>query len=243
MTQDAFTQALLDPKLPVPEGLVDPQGRPAARRFDIYRNNVASSLTDVLVAAFPAVVRLVGDAFFRAMALEFLRAHHPRTRILMLYGAEFPAFLQSFPPVAHLGYLPDVARLEQALREAYHAADAGPVDGATLAALPADRLMQTRLILQPALRLIRSPWPVHSIWRATLENGASPEMAAQDVLVTRRGFDVAPHLLPRGGGAFMTALLAGETFESALNSVDEEFDLQQVFGMLLTAGAIVGTRG
>ena len=71
--------------------------------------------------------KLVGDEFFAAMAGVFLRAHPPRSRMLMLYGDGLPAFLAEFPPVAQLGYLPDVARLEQAMRESYHAADSAPL--------------------------------------------------------------------------------------------------------------------
>ena len=39
--QAAFAAALLDPEAAVPGGLVDPLGRPAPKRFSVYRNNVA----------------------------------------------------------------------------------------------------------------------------------------------------------------------------------------------------------
>ena len=81
-----FARALLDPEAEVPWGLTDPEGRPAPKRFSVYRNNVASSLTRALEAAFPTVRKLVGDEFFAAMAGVFLRAHPPQSRMLMLYG-------------------------------------------------------------------------------------------------------------------------------------------------------------
>ena len=37
MTQSAFAHALLDPEAAVPVGIVDPQGRPAPKRFSVYR--------------------------------------------------------------------------------------------------------------------------------------------------------------------------------------------------------------
>ena len=163
MNQAAFAGALLDPEAPVPEGLVDPEGRSAARRFSVYRNNVASSLTRALEAAFPTVRKLVGDQFFGAMAVVFLRAHPPTSCMLMLYGDAFPEFLEGFPPVRHLGYLPDVARVDQAMRESYHAADAQALDAAAFQRLIGADLAGLRLRLAPSLRLVRSAWPVVSI--------------------------------------------------------------------------------
>ncbi|MCY4501644.1 MAG: DNA-binding domain-containing protein, partial [Alphaproteobacteria bacterium] len=51
--QSAFVEALLDPAKPVPAGLVRPDGLPAGRRFDIYRNNVVVALIEALGEAFP----------------------------------------------------------------------------------------------------------------------------------------------------------------------------------------------
>ena len=61
--QESFTEALLTPEHPVPDGLIDPAGRPAGKRFDVYRNNVAVSLTGALETAFPVIRKLVGDVF------------------------------------------------------------------------------------------------------------------------------------------------------------------------------------
>ena len=236
MSQSAFVAALLDPDLPVPAGLVDPAGRPAAKRFDVYRNNVAGSLTMALESAFPAVRKLVGDEFFAAMAGVFLRAHPPKSRILMLYGTEFPEFLGASQPVAHLGYLPDVARLEQAIRESYHAADHVAV---TLEGLTPEALLARRLRLAPSARLVRSGWPVWAIWAANMEGGAAPVPGGQDVLVLRRGFDPVPHLLPPGGGALVAALGQGETLAAAIDAGGEGFDAGAALGLMLAAGAIV----
>lgn len=242
MSQSAFRAAIFNPDLPVPPGITDPDGRVDAHRFGVYRNNVTVSLTEALRQSFPAILKLVGEEFFAALAREHLRAHPPTSPMMMFYGEQLPAFLETFPPVAHLGYLPDVARLELALRQSYHAADATPIDAARLQDLPSDRLLAARLTLAPALRIVRSRWPIHAIWAANMR-GAPPPQAAepQDVLVTRPGFDPEPVLLPAGAASFLQALLAGQTFGEAFDQAGP-FDLTATLGLLLAGGAITGIR-
>lgn len=239
MTETAFATALLATEASLPPGLVDPFGEPAPRRFAVYRNNVAASLTRVLEAGFPTVRTLVGDAFFAAMAGEFLRAHPPRSPVLMLYGAEFPGWLEGFAPVAQLGYLPDVARLDQAMRESYHAADSVPLDGSAFHLLSGD-LSGLRLQLAPSLRLVRSRWPIMAIWAATHVGGPSPQPGGQDVVVLRPALDPRPQALPVGGGPFLAGLLQGQTLGQSLDLASEDLALSDILAILIADRAITG---
>ena len=242
VSQTAFHTALLDPARAVPDGLSDGLGQPAGSRFSVYRNNVAVSLTEALELSFPAVVKLLGEKNFKGLAGIFLRQHPPETPIMMQYGAAFPDFLARFEPLAHIGYLPDVARLEQAVRVSYHAADADPIDPGTLQALPPERLATARLELSPALQLVRSPWPIHQIWAYNLEEAApKPTGGAQDVLILRPEFD--PELFPISPGAasFIVALMRDNTLEDAAEtaaSAEDNFDLSDCLGLLISGQAI-----
>ncbi len=208
--QGAFAEALLDPAKPPPPGLVRPDGRPAGRRFDIYRNNVVVALIEALGEAFPVLRALVGEAFFEAMAGVYVRAHPPSSPRMMFYGEGLAPFLESFPPAAGLPYLPDVARLEHARRLAYHAADEPAADPSVLGGLDAPALMEARLSLQAACHVLRSAHPVHAIWRYNATDDKSPvRPAAEDVLVSRPEESVLVQLLPPGGAAFLLALRAG----------------------------------
>ena len=60
VSQNLFRSALLDPSLPVPGGLTDAEGRPAGARYNVYRNNVAVSLTEALHTGFPIISKLLG---------------------------------------------------------------------------------------------------------------------------------------------------------------------------------------
>jgi len=239
VSQTDFLQALLDPGRSAPTGLVDPTGQPTQKRFDVYRNNVAVSLTEALATAFPVIRKLVGDEFFDAMAGVFLRTHPPTSPLIMFYGAEMPGFLAGFEPARDLGYLPDIARLEQALRQSYHAADAAPIDPEHLQAMPPDRLMTATLTLAPAVHVIRSDWPIYAIWTFnTQQNAPKPAMRAEDVLITRARFDPVPWLLPAGAADFIMSLQAGRTFGQALEKAGPEFDLTATLGLLLSGGGI-----
>src|SRR5690349_9091480 len=91
--QRDFATALLDGADTLPAGLVGPDGVPSARRFGVYRNNMMASLTSVLEDMFPAVCRIVGEEFFRAMARLYVRHSPPRSPILLDYGADFADFI------------------------------------------------------------------------------------------------------------------------------------------------------
>ncbi len=240
--QSQFRASLLDPQSPTPEGLTDGRGRPAGRRFSVYRNNVTVSLTEALEQTFPIILKLLGEENFNAVAKVYLQRDPPTSPILSTYGESFPGFLETFPPLAHLGYLADTARLERALVRAYHAADATPLDPAALATLAEDDLAQLSVTFGPAVQLLRSPWPIHGIWRFNTEDGApQPPHAAQDVLVTRPAYDPRPHLLPPGGSTLVAALASGIPLGDAHEAAVREapaFDLGALLGLLLSENAL-----
>ena len=214
VSQADFISAVLDPERPTPKGLISGSGRPT-RRFSVYRNNVVVGLTDAMGSSFPVIRKLLGDEFFRAMCGVFVRQFPPTSPVLWKFGSELPEFLETFPPLTELPYLPDMARLETLLRESYHEADATPVAADAVAGIPADRLSDVRVRLAPSLRLLRSRHPVCSIWRANAAAGPKPSYAAEDVLIVRREFDPEPVLLPPGGHEIISSLLEGASLEEA----------------------------
>lgn len=239
--QTDFRTALLDASRPVPADLTDPQGRPAGKRFDIYRNNVAVSLTAALETGFPTLRKLVGEEFFKGLASVYLRAHPPRSPILQEYGREMPAFLRSFGPAQSLPYLPDIARLELALRRAYHAADMPAFAPERLARLSPAGLNSARFVFAPSTALIRSAYPIHGIWRFNQSPGApKPVMAPENALVTRPGYDpIVTGLGPRQA-VFTKALMEGQSLSQALIRIEPvpgPFALSDTLATLIQSGA------
>ena len=239
VTQAAFKAAMLDPAAAVPAGIVNPDGAAARKRFDVYRNNVAVSLSDALEAAFPVVRKLVGEEFFRAMAGVYLRKHPPKTPLMMFYGDAMPQFLSRFEPAKSIGYLPDIAKIELAMRHAYHAKDATPVDAQVLGALEPDDLMSAKLRIAPATQTVTSDYPVHAIYMANTRSDApKPVMKPEAALITRAGFDPQIHHINAAAATCVEALKKGPSLGQAMATSDDTLDLGAVLGLLLAQCAV-----
>ncbi|MGE0279604.1 MAG: putative DNA-binding domain-containing protein, partial [Rhizobiaceae bacterium] len=186
-SQDAFALALLQPGSPIPSGIVTAWGEADAARFAVYRNNVFVGLTRALARRFPVTERLVGAAFFHGMARAYAQEHKPATPLMFAYGSDFPDFIAAFAPAASLAYLPDVAQLEAAWSDAYHAADAASLTPIELSALTPDQMETARLTPHPAVRLVRSDHPVGAIWAAHQDDEVARirDWRAETVLITR----------------------------------------------------------
>lgn len=237
--QAAFVRALLDPDL-LPPGQTD-AGK--ARRLDVYRNNVIAGLIGALCERFPVCLRLVGDTFFRAMARTYVRASLPRKPMLFEYGEDFAEFIAGFDPASGLPYLPDVARLEYAAGRAYHAADAPPLSRDMIRSLPPERLDAATASLHPSTQVVRSRYPIVSIWRENMSSDPPGTVVldhAEDALVVRARVDVEIRALPPGGAHFVKTLMGSGTFGKAAEeagSISTDFDLTGCLTTLLACEA------
>lgn len=244
-SQTAFGRALMAKEAAPPDDLMRRDGQPTTRRFSVYRNTMRSTLIEALAATYPVCQRLVGEAFFEAMALTYVEQHPPRSRIMLDYGGQLAEFIAAFPPARSLPYLGDVARLEWAQTRAYHAADVIPVGADDFASVPADQWAQITVDLHPAVRILRSPYPILAIWRTNsrdeMVHPIDLNMGGEDVLVTRPELDVELCALPPGGAAFLTALESGHSMLAAAENAladDPAFDLSRNIGGLIEAGVV-----
>ncbi|WP_421726302.1 DNA-binding domain-containing protein [Bauldia sp.] len=246
--QAEFAAALRDPTAGIPAEVVGPDGAPAPQRFAVYRNNVLSALGNALASGFPAVQKLVGETFFRAMARMYVLDNPPTSPVLLDYGATLPEFIERFESADSVPYLADVARLELAWRASYHAAEATPISPEALAAIPQDLLPNVAFDLHPSARLVRSRYPVVTIWRMNVSDEPTRPVdfsVGEDALIVRPDAEVEVRVVPPGGVAFVTALMAGETLgvaAAAGAAADQAFDLAGNLAGLIEAGALVDVR-
>ena len=241
--QKGFARALLNAEVALPSGLTASAAAPSLKRFNVYRNNVMVSLIDALKAAYPATLRLVGEDFFCAMAQVFASAHPPQSPLMIDYGAGFADFIAAFAPAATLPYLADVARIERAWLEAYHAAEAQSLAAHDIADITGEMAVDLVFQLHPSLRVVASPYPALTIWRLNVTARASSECdlddGAEAALIVRPEADVEVRFLPPGGASFIQALGEGRSLaKAAARALEiEEFDLARNLKGLLEAGA------
>lgn len=217
---DRSVAALLRPDLP-------------AIRLAIYRNNVLGSLAEVLAQAYPTVCRLLGADCFAIEARGYAAVYPPCRPMLWSYGGGFPAWLEERPCTETGPWLPEVARLDWAMHEALFAADADPLDPARLAAVTPERAGGLRLMPHPSVRLVRSRWPLHAIWKGAAPAGPAPEA----VLIGRVEGEVLCARLDEADGAVAAALLASRRLDEATAAGG---DLQAVLGLLLQNRLLAG---
>jgi hypothetical protein len=231
-----FSHALLNPDVVI-QGLRSHDNSDCNSRFAIYRNNVCVSLVDALADTFDVVQSLVGEEFFRAMALVFVRTHPPKSPVLVHYGDAFANFIARFEPAASLAYLPDVARLEFARVQSYHAADAVALSAEALSAALTDP--DATLTLHPSVHVIASKHAVVSLWAAhqgALAFDAIKLDQSQAALVFRHEFDVHTQAIPSPSAAFISAVQSGQSLLSAIATAqadDSDFALTETLAALV----------
>ena len=240
-----FAAALENPAAPPPAGVFGRRRAPDGRRFSVYRNNVAVALIGALAARYPVTEAILGAETFRELARAFMQARKPRSPVMIAYGGDFPDFLEEAAPGLATPGIVEVARLENAWVEAYHAEEAAAATLAQLAALTPERVAGARVALHPAARLLRFATPAASVWasrqadpslsgpRSDLPEGEGGE----DALITRPEADVRVRILPPGGYDFAARLADGATLAQAAEALADADDFGAHLVGLVEAGA------
>jgi hypothetical protein len=247
--QREFAEALLTPDRPTPRGLDVPNCAAPTQRFNVYRNNAIASLVDALASAWPITQRIVGEAFFTAMARIYVSLEPPSSPVLLKYGDTFASFIEGFEPAASVPYLGSVARLERAWVRAYHAPDVEAIDLCALGAIEAEKLVDIRFRLHPSLSVVSSSYPVVDLWRMHVDGDAPGDIevfsGGQQAVVIRPLMNVEVRAIGTAFACFIQTLLDGATIaEATAEAMHDapEFKLAEALADLLSMSAIVGFK-
>jgi hypothetical protein len=223
-------------------------GLGSERRLQVYRNNVFLSLTEALKAVYPVTQRLVGEGFFRYAVTHYIPLHPSASGNLHDFGGCLPEFLATFEPAVELTYLPEVARLEWAYHQVFHAAEQPPLDLAALAAVPAERHGELKFTLHPAARLLASAFPILRIWQVNQEDfSGDPAVELSEggirlLIIRRENLEIELQPLPAGEFALLQALAEQQDFATACEralATQADVDLPALFSKHVQQGTLV----
>lgn len=222
----------------------------AEKRIEIYRHNVFSTLAGALSDLYPVTEKIVGAPFFRRLAEEFIRVTPSRSGDLNMFGGEWPEFLRAHAEVIHLPYLPDVARLEWAWHQAFHAADHAVFDLARLGLVPPEQHAALRFMLHPSATFIASSHPIVRIWEVNQAEFVGDmkvdwTLPGDLTLIARDDLAIKIQSLPRARFDFLRALNGGESLEAAAGlafAADAAFDLQAALLAAIQSNLIVDMK-
>lgn len=219
--QDAFCQYLLQRmvKHNIPN-LKKYADREQEARLSIYRNNVFSSLIEVLASTFPAVKSVIGNTLFRHAGAAFISEHPPTSAAMLDYGKDFPEFIRAYPHTQQLDYLGDLARLELAHHQAYYAEDTPPLTAEQFSHIDIETLSNSAVECHPSCALVESSSAIYSVWEYATQHdcalAASQTQIPEHVLITRPEYSVNCYLLTPIQSCFISLILHRHTIGEAL---------------------------
>ena len=206
------------------EAIMHPQrGAPAVERLAVYADGYVERTRQALVEMYPAVRHVVGQRMFAKLARRYSEQYPSRDYNLSLRGRHLPEFLSGDLVAHRLPFLPDLARLERLVSQAFHAFEHPPLDPAALRAVPSDAWDRMRLVLQPSVGVVVSAWPILDIWQARTrprhEINIDLVHRPQPVLIFRQGLAVRCELVDEPQAALLQDLLSGRTLGAACEAL------------------------
>jgi hypothetical protein len=240
--QQTIARSILADEAAALAGAIRENGLPFDQRLQIYRNNTFISLCEALKASYPVVSALVGEKFFAIAAKGYIAAQPPRAPRLTEYGAGFVDFLAAFEPARSLPYLPDMARLEWLINEAFHAPDDTGLMPQSLSSVAQDQFPWMSFKLRSSGRLFHARYRIDRLWRAHRPGGALEGLDIRGdchLLIYRPGGEVELMTLDAAGFALLSNIDRGATLETAYAAaaaIDPAFDLTTALGTHLTRG-------
>jgi len=177
--QRQFQQCLLKGAPHSPPGWISPAGRARPGvQLAVYAHAYRARLHETLESDFPALAAILGADGFAGLADRYIDAHPSGGYSLRSFGARLPDYLAAHPPGGPAGPLPELARFEWALAEAFDAADDPVATEQAVASLPPDDWPDLTLVFHASLHRLDFSWNVPALWKAL--TGDEPPSACRE---------------------------------------------------------------
>jgi hypothetical protein len=222
----------------------------AIERLRAYTSGLPARMFEALSQDHPALEHVIGSNAFRGLVHRYLP--HVPTGIYNLndVGSSFPEFLSGDDLVRAYPFAADLARLERAVRLAFHAREGTPLDAATLAGWTLQDWSVAVLDFQPSVAVVTSTWPIRDIWLARYtpieEIDITLEGRPDRVLVHRSGYDVVCESVGEDEAWALEELLArrslGDVAEGLVARRGDPDDVGSCFARWQARGMVTGCR-
>lgn len=190
-------------------GGADADGLVASGDLGVYAHMYGARLLDALVADYPKLAAALGDDAFTELAIDYLRAHPPRSFTLRDCGLHLPAWLADHAAP----WASELAALERARVEVFDGPDAAPLGRDEVIAL-GEALPALALRWVPAHEVVAIRHTIDDLWSAIEDDEPhpAPRQEPRTMLVWRRGLDVKHRTLDADEATLAATLATGTTF-------------------------------
>lgn len=161
-----------------PDGLFAGGPSRALLGLKAHANTISHARLVALEQTYPRTLEHLGHAAFNALSRDFIERPDVRPRKLMQIGEGFSAFLAQHHPDRQVA---DMAAVEWAWLESYHAADAPALALGDLAAYDEPGLLALEVVLHPSSRIVATASAVAKLFPELEASCAS----CAAILVTR----------------------------------------------------------
>jgi Putative DNA-binding domain len=151
----------------------------ARDRIDIYATAYFCRLLDCLHEEFPATLAVVGPDNFAALARDYLLQYPPSEPSINHAGRYLAGYLRNHRLARQWPFITELATLERAILDVFHAADAPTLSVEGLRMIPPQRWPELELRAHPAVRIVHGEWRVADVLSA-VESGDEWSLPAHE---------------------------------------------------------------
>ena len=215
------------------------QRLPAIERINIYANAYFYRLFECLKEEYPATLAVIGSNDFAGLTHDYLVCWPPTEPSIFYAGLYLAEFLRDHSLAKCRPFLAELARLERATLEAFHAPDAPVLTDEAMRVIPAQQWPTIELRSHPGVEILRGEWRVTEVLSA-VERGdkwVEPARETNAVIVWRRGTSVHYRILEDAETDALALLRKGASFAAVCEAVaiaNSSSDQVALIGRLLT---------
>lgn len=162
------------------------------QRLAVYANMYPLRMRDALATDFPVVKRILGEEGWNGLIDGYIVDHFSRHTNLNQLGKHVPAYVKTRKDLPNVGFVAEMAELEQSMVEVFDAPESPAASVTELAELPPEQWATARFHPIAAFRLCAFSYPVNAYLQATKEDRDPPRIkkAQTYTAIYRKNFTV-----------------------------------------------------